>query len=535
MERIDSEKLIIELNYKNEIVNERNPTEAFNISKAFDLLPETIVDKRTLQMVEIQDLFQALNHTKTLVGSAKLFHSLMNPSESIELIHAKQDSFCELESNQYLQNSIAEYLRVFKKGEPALFKLLNAHIQPIFPYKDLNNGTKAISKMLHALGNIPQPETVYLDSLIKSIASFRGSPVNSLLTGPKYRTFSGVKAKEEKSFFTPALRFRPGRLSGGSIGPVVPAAFFGLAGVTGFMDPAIAQSFFLLTSWFSIAGLIYGGLLKPVFDYESAILSIRKRILESNQFASAIEAVAAIDEILSFVTYSKIVPHPTCLPHVTNGGVHYFFAKDLRNPVMAKENKEFVANDVNLDEARVTFVTGPNSGGKTTYCKTIAQSQILAHIGAPIIASSAKLNMADKITYQAPSFDTLNDPEGRFGTELKATRDIFYAVSPKSLTFLDEIAEGTTTHEKMNFSMDIMNGFHHIGSNTLLVTHSFELVERFRKMNEGQYLQVEFEGNKPTHRIVEGISKESHADRVAKKIGFSSEDINRYLNEKGYL
>ena len=151
------------------------------------------------------------------------------------------------------------------------------------------------------------------------------------------------------------------------------------------------------------------------------------------------------------------------------------------------------------------------------------------------MASSARINMADQITYQAPAFDTLIDEEGRFGTELKVTRDIFFATTPQSLVILDEIAEGTTTHEKMSLSGDIMEGFYTIGNNTLLVTHSSELVEHFRKQNKGQYLQVEFKGSKPTHRLVPGVSSESHALRVATKIGFSPDDIRDHLTEKGYI
>ena len=145
------------------------------------------------------------------------------------------------------------------------------------------------------------------------------------------------------------------------------------------------------------------------------------------------------------------------------------------------------------------------------------------------------MSLADKIAYQAPSFDSLNDPEGRFGTELKVTKNIFFSVTPKSLAILDEIAEGTTTHEKMVLSVDILNGFYVKANNTLLVTHSYELVERFREQGIGQYLQVEFKDELPTHRIVEGISKDSHALRVARKIGFAPEHIDKHLREEGYL
>jgi DNA mismatch repair protein MutS len=52
---------------------------------------------------------------------------------------------------------------------------------------------------------------------------------------------------------------------------------------------------------------------------------------------------------------------------------------------------------------------------------------------------------------------------------------------------------------------------------------------------KGQDLMVEFNGDEPTYRIIPGISRVSHAERVAERIHFSKEDRRRYLEEKGYL
>ncbi|MCK4838416.1 MAG: hypothetical protein KAS94_06400, partial [Desulfobulbaceae bacterium] len=486
---MESEKLIIELNYRNDIIDERNEDTPFDSRKMFNLLTETVVDKRTLQLVEIHNLFEAMDHTITKVGSARLFHSLANPSESIELIHAKQDSFCELESNVKLQSAIVEFLTVFSHGENNLFKFLNAHMQAILPYHDFIEATKTIEYMM-AAAEAPKPETVYLDSLFKSILSFVGSPTANLVSGPRYRTMKGLKSTgEKKSFFH--LPFRPSRFTFGSFLPAMPGLLFGAGWLFGFMNEGLAFTFFMLTAWISLFGILYGGVIKPIFDYETAILPIRNRLINSNRFGSAIEAVAAIDELMSFVNFNQVAHHPTCMPEFTNNRYHHFIATELRNPTQAATDLSYVPNNITLDDCRATFITGPNSGGKTTICKTIVQNQILGQIGAPVMASSARINMADRITYQAPAFDTLIDEEGRFGTELKVTRDIFYATTPKSLVILDEIAEGTTTHEKMSLSGQIMEGFYTIGNNTLLVTHSSELVEHFRLQNKGQYLQVE--------------------------------------------
>ncbi|MCB2182553.1 MAG: hypothetical protein KQH63_11035 [Desulfobulbaceae bacterium] len=532
---MDSDLVILDFHYKNKIFDERKIAGGLDTNKMFDLLPPTIIDKRTLQVIELQELYKTLNHTKTFVGSAKLFQSLMNPCESLELIEAKQDSLSEYEGNDKLRSAVEEYIGLYSENERALFKLLNAHIMPVVPYRDFKKAMKAVEIMARAAGDIPQPDTQYLDSLLQSIKSFHTAPIFDLVTRPTYRTLHGIMSRSEKKRFTPALKFRATRLTAGTIFPALPALFFSTAWFTGLMNPALAQSFSLLTGGGVILGASYGVLVKPFFDYMSAILPIRKRLFDSSPFASTIESVAGLDELSSFNTYAKKLKYPTVLPEVTDEKFHYFVAKELRNPVRSKTEEDFVGNDVSLEKGGVTFITGPNSGGKTTYCKTIVQNQILAQIGAPVVAKSAKINMCDRIFYQAPMFDSITDQEGRFGTELKTTRDIFFNTTPKSLAILDEIAEGTTIHEKMAMSLDILNGFFTKANTTLLVTHSFELVERFKKQERGQYLQVEFDGEMPTHQLIPGISTESKAERVAEKIGFSSEDIKRHLKEKGYI
>ncbi len=529
-----TDKLIIDLNFHNRIIEE-DLEPPFDDKRMFDLLSETIIDKRTLQLIEIHELFKAINHTTTLVGSARLFHSLNTPIESLELIHAKQEALRELESNDELSSSLEEYLGLFASEEKSLFRILNANHQPIFPYRDLNKAIHTIETMEKAVDNIPKVESIYLDSLIKLIQNFCKSSTYEVAMGPSFRTLGGIKAKSEKSFFTPSMRFRRGRLSGGTIGPAIPAIVFAIAWLTEAINPVVAKSMVLLTGGGIMLGFLYGALLKPMFDNETAILPLRKRLLDSNRFTSAVEAVASIDELLSFMRFRKSIPDTTVIPEVTDCERHFFKAEALKNPVSAIQLEDFVPNDVFLDQVGVTFITGPNSGGKTTYCKTIAQSQLLAQIGAPIVAKSAKINLADHISYQAPSFDSLNDLEGRFGTELSTTKKIFFEATPKSLVILDEIAEGTTSHERMELSEVILNGFLAKYNNTILVTHSYELAQTYRNLGKGQYRKVEFENNRPTHRFIEGISTESHAMRVARKIGFSPEDIKKHLEENGYI
>ncbi len=531
---MNPDQLIIDINFKNRIIDERRPP-YFDNYKMFDLLSASIINKRTLEMIEIHELFKAVDHTKTHVGAARLFHSLNSPSESLELILAKQAALKEIESNNKLSEALENYLFEYQQGEKNLFRILNAHHLPMFPYRDLKKAMQTINTMQTALINIPRPESGYLDSLLKLIENFGKSPVFDASQGPAFRTTDGIKSRQEITPFTPALRFRRGRISGGSIWPALPSLFFAGAGFSGYINEALSKSMVLLTGGGIVLGFLYGVLMKPMVDNETAVLPLRKRLLDSNRFTSSMEAIACIDELISFKEFRKSVSYPTVIPEITDSERHYFIANNLRNPISAVNQEDFIPNDVSLDNMGITFITGPNSGGKTTFCKTIAQSQLLAQIGAPIVAESATINIADQISYQAPSFDSLNDPEGRFGTELSITKKIFFATTPKSLVFLDEIAEGTTTHERLNFSIAILNGFLAKYNNTVLVTHSYELAESYRSQGKGQYLKVEFKDDNPTHKMLNGISRNSQAERVAKKIGLSQADIQKHLEEEGYI
>ena len=66
---------------------------------------------------------------------------------------------------------------------------------------------------------------------------------------------------------------------------------------------------------------------------------------------------------------SAFQPRPAC-PEILDEKQHSLRIKGVRNPVIAFEEPSYVANDGDFDKARLSFITGPNSGGKTALCKT---------------------------------------------------------------------------------------------------------------------------------------------------------------------
>ena len=501
-------------------------------------LSSRIVDETTLFAIDISDLFDATNHTQTKTGAATLFRSLVQPLDSLELIHEKQNSVKELEKDVKMRKEFNGYISSLAKRERYLhwyfFGCRYCKSEPhdvgyIDQYKMYRESMEFFKDMVNGAKDLPSPQSQYLKILVDDIRNIDGTRVFEFIKGPVYKTFGGLKPRKEVRVYTPRIKF--------TLRPFKPTLLIGYAALLlpfFFTDEpvgAVAPVILIPIAGWSAFFMEY----PRVFDRKHFVSPLKEMYKKDSNVWKGIDALGKIDELLSFYEYSKAMGESMVLPTVNRADQHFFVAKNVRNPILAKGNPDYVPNDVNLDGKTLTIITGSNSGGKTTYCKTIAQMQILAQIGCYVPAEEAELSIADNILYQVPMSDSISDTEGRFGTELKRTSDIFFKATPRSLVVLDELAEATTHEEKMEISYAILNGFKTIGSDTILVTHNIELANRFLQEGRCQHLQVEFKNKKPTYKLIPGISKKSHAELVAEKIGFSPTDIRAYLKRKGYV
>lgn len=496
-------------------------------------LTPRVIDETTLHAIDIPDLFRTLNHAKTRTGATTLFRSLIKPIDSLDHILEKQRSVEELGNDKLARKALGRYLKKLAEKEPYMHRYFfqcaycqnEPRLRQLNKYKLYHESTEFFKSMVSGARarSMSRFESPYIRILLEDIISLDEARVFELIKGPVYRTFDGLRTEKEVKVYTPRVKFT---LRSFKPTLVIPSA-----------------ALLLLMPWEPVwllamyAFLGYSSFLwyyPDVFDRKYFIFPLRAIYKNDPSVSRSIQSLGMLDELWSFYEYSKSIEGSFVLPKVADAGNHYFIAKKARNPVLVKGNPDCVPNDVNIDGRKSTIITGANSGGKTTYCKTIAQIQLLAQIGCHVPAKEIELSIADKILYQAPMFDSIMDAEGRFGTELKRSRDIFFKATPRSLVILDELVEATTYEEKMEISYSILNGFNKIGSTTILVTHNHELASKLHKEGISQNLKVEFKNRKPTYKVVTGTAKKSHAEFVAEKIGFSSKDIEDYLKRRGY-
>ena len=505
------------------------------------------LDPKTFTAIETEALFHVIDHTKTEAGRLTLYRSLARPVQDPQVAQQKQIALREIESNPELRGALSDFVAKAIPGERSLKHLLYGEFSGGFAtdepgsrtdklefggygYRQYQDGTQFAVSLAEQAGNLPRPQSAYLRTLLDAFRDFGQSRIYALMKGPVYSMGGKFKTKKEKSRFDLYSRFQP------SLFKILPILIFLAAGY------GILFFFEILMPQFGASYISYGilALTAPVLpivllamgvsDRDSIIYPLRKQFRESPELAKAIEALGFLDELLSFYRYGQSLPGDKVLPEILDEKQHRLTVSQARNPLLIQTIPDYVPNDIHLDPAgRVLIITGPNSGGKTAYCKTIAQIQLLGQIGCYIPATQGQLVPAEHIYYQVPDPGQLSAAMGRFGHELQRTREIFFNSTPRSLAVLDELSEGTTFEEKMTISEYILKGFHKLGASTLLVTHNHELCELLQKDGIGRYLQVEFLPQGPTHRLIAGISKVSHADRVASAIGFSRNDVEKHL------
>jgi len=510
-----------------------------------------VLDAKTFDAIEADQLFESLNHAATHAGQCVLYRSLARPGIDAAAVRDKQEAVRELESNSGLRESLQRFIDAMARQEHSLYQLLyGTFIGGLaidssrsgkddmefsgYGYHQFVDGTGFVVDLVETVKTFPQPQSLYLRSLFDVIRNFEHSRIYALISGPVYLTGGKFKTREEKSPYMPLPRFRPSMIK-----PL--PMLFALAAIGGalYFFQGLLASFGI--AYLGLGILVLAMPLLPVLliaiaasDRDSVIYPLRKLFKHSPELARIMDTLGMIDEILSAYHYSKAFGGNVTLPEILEGERHFLSVTEARNPILAGANPNYVPNDILLDDAgRLLVITGPNSGGKTAYCKTVVQIQLMAQIGCYIPATTACLVLAERIFYQVPDPGHLDEGMGRFGHELKRTREIFFNSTARSLVVLDELSEGTTFEEKMELSEYVLSGFYKLGASTLLVTHNHELCERLQEKGMGRYLQGEFLPQGPTYHLIPGISRVSHADRVAAALGFSKEDVERHLAARG--
>ena len=233
------------------------------------------------------------------------------------------------------------------------------------------------------------------------------------------------------------------------------------------------------------------------------------------------QAVARLDVLTAFAERAEALNYVRP-DFVREAGISI---RGGRHPVVEQLAQPYIANDVELSPYRqLLLITGPNMGGKSTYMRQIALIVLLAHCGAFVPASAARMGMIDRIFTRIGASDDLAGGRSTFMVEMTETANILHNATEHSLVLLDEIGRGTSTFDGLALAWACARRLIEKNrSYTLFATHYFELTrlsEEFKQVCNVHLDAVEHgSGIVFLHSVEEGPASQSYGLQVAQLAG----------------
>ncbi|XP_024961780.1 uncharacterized protein LOC112502170 isoform X2 [Cynara cardunculus var. scolymus] len=171
---------------------------------------------------------------------------------------------------------------------------------------------------------------------------------------------------------------------------------------------------------------------------------------------------------------------------------------------------------------RVLVITGPNTGGKTIFLKTVGLAAMMAKSGIYVLSSEpVKMPWFDSVFADIGDEQSLSQSLSTFSGHLKQTSDILLHSSSQSLVLLDEVGAGTNPLEGAALGMSLLECFAEAGALlTMATTHHGELKTLKYSNDAFENACMEFDevNLKPTYRILWGIPGRSNAINIAERL-----------------
>jgi hypothetical protein len=213
-------------------------------------------------------------------------------------------------------------------------------------------------------------------------------------------------------------------------------------------------------------------------------------LLWNTQFALAIEAwrvrsgpaigrwlsaIGELEALCALATYAYENPVDP-FPEIVTAGI-CFEAEALGHPLIPRDR--CVTNDVRLSkEPQLWIVSGSNMSGKSTLLRTIGVNTVLALAGGPVRARRLRItSVVVGATLRVQ--DSLQAGRSRFFAEITRLHQLLDLAkeSPPLLFLLDELLQGTNSHDRRIGAEAVVCNLLDRGAIGLLTTHDLALTQ----------------------------------------------------------
>ncbi|MHA1568973.1 MAG: endonuclease MutS2, partial [Alphaproteobacteria bacterium] len=201
-----------------------------------------------------------------------------------------------------------------------------------------------------------------------------------------------------------------------------------------------------------------------------------------------------------------------------------------RHPILVEQLEEVVPNDIAMEDSRTVVLSGPNTGGKTVFLKTLGLCALMLRAGMHLpCGPDGRLPVFKRVFAVIGDEQSIEKNLSSFSSHLLNLKDIMQALVPNSLVLIDEIGEGTDPNQGVALAKSILEHLHEHGARTVVTTHFAELMAmaQTREGFANAAMAFDTETMTPTFQLVPGTPGRSSAFAIAERLGLPKDIVER--------
>lgn len=208
----------------------------------------------------------------------------------------------------------------------------------------------------------------------------------------------------------------------------------------------------------------------------------------------------------------------------------HFELKQTAHPLLWKSmpSTQIIRNEVEFgDPIRTLLLTGPNTGGKTVFLKTLGLAAICARTGFPFPAVGIpRVPFFDQVFSDLGDAQSIEHHLSSFSGHILKFKQILENLTPASLVLLDELNTATDPEEGAALGRAFLETLIDRGAIVVATTHDPHL--KALALHDDRLINASLEFDEtsrtPTYRVQVGVPGRSRALETAARLGIP-EDV----------
>jgi hypothetical protein len=158
-----------------------------------------------------------------------------------------------------------------------------------------------------------------------------------------------------------------------------------------------------------------------------------------------------------------------------------FTCSDLRDTSLALRTEHVVGNDVAADGKALVIITGANSGGKSTFLRSVGLAQLMMQSGMFVTAGSLRASVCQQLFTHFIREEDREMISGRLDEELSRLSTIADQVGRHGLILFNESFAATNEREGSEIGRQVVCALLEADIRVFFVTHQFDFADNFRR------------------------------------------------------